>query len=72
MGAVVVVLTATVLITSAFVTGAHVADTRWQRRVFEARLRTAQAERRLHDLTRDTFISMAEAAERRRAGRPEA
>lgn len=34
-------------------------------RLSNARLRALEAERRLHDLTRDTFIRMTEAAERR-------
>jgi hypothetical protein len=35
-------------------------------RISDARLRAVEAERRLHDLARDTFIKMSEAADRRR------
>lgn len=34
-------------------------------RMTSARLRALEAERRLHDLTRETFIRISEAAERR-------
>ena len=49
-----------------FVWGFRLGGEQGHAELAKVRLQAAQAERRLHNLTRDAFVRMAEAAERRR------
>lgn len=53
------------LLASVFLLGYRLGGEHWQSELARGRLEAAQAERRLHNLTRQTFVSMAEAVERR-------
>jgi hypothetical protein len=63
---VLVVLAVFVLIGSTFVLGFRLGGDHWQSELAKVRLQAAQAERQLHNLTRQAFITMAEAVEQRR------
>ncbi len=58
-----------VLLASVFLFGFRLGGEHWQSELAKVRLEAAQAERQLHDLTRQAFVSMAEAVEQRRQGR---
>lgn len=51
-----------------FLLGFRLGGEHWQSELARVRLQAAQAERQLHDLTRQAFVSMAEKVERRRYG----
>jgi len=57
------------LISVMYVLGFHVGGEHWLSELTRVRMEAAQAERRLHDLTRQAFVAMAEHVERRTAGR---
>jgi hypothetical protein len=50
-----------------FLLGFRLGGDHWQQELARVQLEAAQAERRLHDLTRQAFVAMAQAAERRRS-----
>jgi hypothetical protein len=54
------------LIGAGFLLGFRLGGDHWQSELSQVRLEAAQAQRRVHDLTREAFVSMAEAVERRR------
>lgn len=54
------------IIGTVFLFGFRLGGEHWQSELAQVRLQAAQAERRLHDLTREAFVSMAEAVEQRR------
>ena len=63
----IVVLVAVVALSTAlFLLGFRLGGDQWQSELAKVRLEAARAERQLHDVTRSAFVSMAEAAERRR------
>jgi uncharacterized membrane protein YciS (DUF1049 family) len=57
------------LMASVFLLGFRLGGDHWQSELLKVRLQAAQAERQLHDLTREAFVSMAEHAEGRRQQR---
>ena len=57
------------LVAAVFLLGSRLAGDHWQSELLKVRLQAAQAERRLHDLTREAFVSMTEHAEGRRQQR---
>jgi hypothetical protein len=61
-----VIILAAVLGAALFLLGFRLGADQWQGRLAQIRLEASKAERELHDLTRQAFVSMAEAAERRR------
>jgi uncharacterized membrane protein YciS (DUF1049 family) len=63
------VLTVAGLIAVIFLLGFRLGGEHWQSELSRVRLEAAQAERRLHDLTRQAFVTMAEQVERRREQR---
>ena len=67
----VLILVVVVLIVAglAYEIGLRSGGQHWQSELTQMRLQAAQAERRLHDLTRQAFVSMAEAAERHHPNR---
>ena len=62
----VVLILLTVVIGLAFLLGFRLGGDHGQSEITRVRLEAAQAERRLSDLTRQSFIAMAEHAEQRR------
>ena len=60
------VLALATLTAAVFLLGFRLGGDRWQSELTRVRLEAAHAERQLHDLTRQAFISMAEHAERLR------
>lgn len=56
----------TVLVSAVFLLGFRLGGESWLAELQRTRAEAAEAERRLHDLTRQAFVSMSEAAERRR------
>ena len=48
-----------------FLLGFRLGGEHWHARLTRVRLETAEAERKLHDLTRDAFVAMTDAAETR-------
>lgn len=63
------VLALILLIAATFVLGFRLGGDHWQSELTRVRLQAAQAERQLHNLTRQAFVSMAEAVEQRRGQR---
>jgi Tfp pilus assembly protein PilX len=61
-----VVVMALLVLGLVFLLGFRLGGEHWQDRLSEVRLDAARAERQLHDLTRDAFVSMSEAAQRSR------
>jgi len=57
------------LMSAVFALGFRLGGRHWQKEVLKVRLQAAQAERRLHDLTREAFVAMADHAERRSTSR---
>lgn len=55
-----------VAVTAMFLLGFRLGGEHWSEELTRVRLEAAQAERRLHDLTRSAFVAMTEAAEARR------
>jgi flagellar basal body-associated protein FliL len=66
---IVLVLVLLALLASVFLLGFRLGGEQWQSELARGRLEAAQAERRLHNLTRQAFVSMAEAVEQRRRDR---
>jgi len=64
-----IVVMALVLSGLALLLGFRLGGKRWHDRLSEVRLEAARAERQLHDLTRDAFVAMSEAAQRHRQTR---
>ncbi len=60
------VLLLAALVVSVFLLGFRLGGDHWAEELTRVRLTAAQAERRVHDLTRQAFVAMAEEAERRR------
>lgn len=60
------ILSLLVLVTVVFLLGFRLGSDHWQAELARVRLEAAQAERRLHDLTRQAFVAMAERAEQLR------
>lgn len=60
---------ASALVLAVFLLGFRLGGDSWLAELQRNRAQAAQAQRQLHDLTRQAFISMSEAAERRRPGR---
>jgi uncharacterized membrane protein YciS (DUF1049 family) len=54
------------LLATVFLLGFRLGGDHWQARLLQVRIEAAQAERSLHDLTRQAFVAMAERAERLR------
>lgn len=54
------------LATAIFLLGFRLGGEHWQRELLRVRSTAAQAQRQLHDLTRQAFVAMAEEAQRRR------
>lgn len=50
-----------------FLLGFRLGGDHWQSELSRVRMEAAQAERRLHDLTRQAFVTMAAEAERQRS-----
>jgi hypothetical protein len=61
-------LSLTLLATSIFLLGFRLGGDHWQRELLRVRTTAAQAQRQLHDLTRQAFVAMAEEAQRHRTG----
>lgn len=61
-----VIILLAALISVTFLLGFRLGDEGWLAELQRTRAHAAQAERRMHDLTRQAFISMGEAAERHR------
>jgi hypothetical protein len=59
------VLSIVLLTTVVFVFGFHVGGEHWQSELTRVRMEAVQAERRMHELTRQAFTAMAEHAQRR-------
>jgi uncharacterized membrane protein YciS (DUF1049 family) len=59
------IVTVTGLLAVIFLLGFRLGGEHWQAELTKVRLEAAQAEKRLHDLTRQAFITMAEQVERR-------
>jgi Tfp pilus assembly protein PilX len=57
------------LVGAVFLLGFRLGSNHWQSELAQVRLEAAQAERQLHDLTREAFVAMAERIEGRQ--RPE-
>jgi hypothetical protein len=57
------------LMASVFLLGFRLGGDHWQSELLKVRLQAAQAERQLHDLTREAFVTMAEHAQERQASR---
>lgn len=55
---------ALVLLTAVFMVGVRIGGRFWQSELQRTRFEAARAHRRLHDLTREAFVTMAEHAER--------
>jgi uncharacterized membrane protein YciS (DUF1049 family) len=53
------------LVATVFLLGFRLGGESWQSELARVRMEAAHAERQLHNLTRQAFVSMAEAAERR-------
>lgn len=54
------------LVTVVYLLGFRLGGTSWLSELTRVRAEAAQAERQLHDLTRQAFVAMAEEVERRR------
>lgn len=52
-----------------FLLGFRLGGDHWQSELVRVRFEAAQAERRMHDLTRQAFVAMAEEASRHHASR---
>jgi hypothetical protein len=63
---IIILLALAVLVGVVFLLGFRLGGESTQSELAEVRLQAMQAERRLHDLTRSAFVSMAEAVEQRR------
>lgn len=59
-----------VLTSVVFLLGFNLGGEQWQEELIRVRMEASQAERKLHDLTRQAFVSMAEAVEQSRNSRP--
>jgi len=60
-------IAAILMLTAAvFVFGFHVGGEHWQSELTRVRMEAIQAERQLHNLTRQAFVAMAEEAQSRR------
>lgn len=64
--AVVLIIVLTLLVSVTYLLGFRLGGDHWQSELSRVRMEAAQAERQLHDLTRQAFVAMAEEAERRR------
>jgi hypothetical protein len=60
------VVASVLLVLLVFLLGFRLGGEHWQSEVARVRLQAAQAERHLHNLAREAFISMAEAVEQQR------
>jgi hypothetical protein len=58
---------AVILVALVFILGFRLGGDHWQARLTQVRLEAARAERELHDLTRNAFVAMTEAAQERRS-----
>ena len=54
------------VVATIFLLGFRLGGEHWQSELARVRLQAAQAERQLHNLAREAFVSMAEAVEERR------
>ncbi|HVF74605.1 MAG TPA: hypothetical protein VM938_06110 [Acidimicrobiales bacterium] len=63
---VLVVLLVLMVVMAMFLLGFRLGGDHWQSELLRVRLEAARAERQLHDLTRQTFVAMAEQAEQLR------
>lgn len=59
-----------VIVALAYLLGFRLGGQSWISEAQRVRAEAAVAERQLHDLTREAFVAMSEAAERRRFGGP--
>jgi hypothetical protein len=64
--AVALAIVTALLIVASYLLGFRLGGEHWRDEVSRVRAQAAQAERRIHDLSRQAFIAMAEEAERRR------
>lgn len=60
------VLALVILTLAVFLLGYRLGGDHWQAELTRVRLEAAQAERQMHDLTRQAFVAMAERAEQLR------
>ncbi len=66
--AILIPLLVVALIVGAFMVGCREGSHHWQTLMDDTRRQSANAERQLHDLTRQAFVAMAEEVERHRRG----
>jgi hypothetical protein len=67
IGLLIALLVVTALLVSViYVLGFRLGGDHWQSELARVRMDAAHAERRLHDLTRQAFVAMAEEVEQRR------
>jgi hypothetical protein len=57
------------LVASAYLLGFRLGGDHWRDEVLRVRSESVEAQRQIHDLTRQAFVAMAEEAERRRGSR---